>query len=51
MGNIVEEELMALEISINPSKSSCIRFGLLYDAMCANIIAHDRSAIPLVKKH
>ena len=46
---IVEEELMALEMSINPSKSSCIRFGPRYDASCANITAHDGSVIPWVK--
>jgi exonuclease III len=46
---IVEEELIALEMSINPSKSSCIRFGPRYDVMCANITAHDGSEIPWVK--
>ena len=46
---IVEEELMALEMSINPSKSSCIRFGPRYDAPCANITAHDGSVIPWVE--
>ena len=40
---------MALEMSINPSKSSCIRFGPRYDALCANLIARDGSAIPWVK--
>ena len=47
--NIVEEELTALEMFINPSKSSCIRFGPRYDALCANITAHDGSEIPWVK--
>ena len=46
---IVEDELMALEMSINPSKSSCIRFGPRHDALCANITAHDGSDIPWVK--
>ena len=46
---IVEEELMSLEMSINPSKSSCIRFGPRYDAICADIMAHDGSIIPWVK--
>ena len=46
---IVEEELMSLEMSINPSKSSCIRFGPRYDAICAKITAHDGSIIPRVK--
>ena len=36
-------------MSINPSKSSCIRFGPRYDALCANLIARDGSAIPWVK--
>ena len=47
--NIVEDELMTLEMSINPSKSSCIRFGPRHDALCANITAHDGSDIPWVK--
>lgn len=46
---IVEEELIALEMLINPSKSSCIRFGPRYDTRCANIKAHDGSEIPWVK--
>ena len=46
---IVEDELMALEMSINPSKSSCIRFGPRHDALCANMTAHDGSDIPWVK--
>jgi Reverse transcriptase (RNA-dependent DNA polymerase) len=47
---IVEEELMALEMSINPRKSACIRFGPRYEAsVCANITAHDGSVIPGVK--
>jgi len=37
---------MALQMSTSPSISSCIRFGPRYDAMYANIIAHDGSAIP-----
>ena len=36
-------------MSINPSKSSCSRFGPRYDAMCANITAHDGSVMPWVK--
>jgi len=47
--NVVEEELMALEMSINPSKSSCVRFSRRYDVICANIIAHSGSAIPWEK--
>ena len=46
---IVEEELTALEMSINPSKSSCITFGPRYNTRCANITAHDGSEIPWVK--
>ena len=46
---IVEEDLTALEMSINPSKSACIRFGPRYEAMCANITAHDGSLIPWAK--
>jgi len=49
--NIVEEELIALIMSINPSKSSCIRFDPRYDAMCASIITHDGSAISSVKNN
>jgi len=40
---------MALGMSINPNKLSCIRFGRRYGAKNANIIAHDGSAIALVK--
>ena len=36
-------------MSINPSKSACIRFGPRYEAMCANITAHDESVIPWAK--
>ena len=48
---IVKKELMSLEMSIIPSKSSCIRFDPRYDAMCADniITADDGSAIPWVK--
>ena len=46
---IVDEELMVLEMSINPSKSSSIRFGPRYDALCANITAHGGSVIPWLK--
>jgi hypothetical protein len=46
---MVEGELTALAMSINPSKSACIRFGPRYEAMCANITAHDGSVIPWVK--
>jgi hypothetical protein len=42
-------ELMALEMSIDPSKWSCIRFGPLYEAMYENITAHDGSVILRVK--
>jgi len=40
---------MALEMFINPNKSSCIRFGRRYDAMCANTIAYEETAILWVK--
>ena len=33
---IVEEDLTALEMTINPSKSACIRFGPRYEA-CVQI--------------
>ena len=46
---IVEDNLISLEMSINPSKSSCIRFGPRYDIKCANIISQDGSSIPWVK--
>lgn len=46
---IVEDNLMSIEMSINPSKSSCIRFGPRYDVVCANITAHDGSIIQWVK--
>ena len=46
---IAEEELMSIEMSINPSKSSCIRFGPRYDAICADIMTHDGSIIHQVK--
>jgi len=39
--NVVEDELKALEMSINPSKLSTIRCGSRYDALCANIINYD----------
>jgi hypothetical protein len=45
---IAEEELLAIEMSINPIKSSCIRFGPRYDVVCAEITAHDGSKIPWV---
>ena len=45
----VEEDLTVLEMSINLSKSACIRFGPRYEAMCANITAHDGSPIPWAK--
>jgi len=46
--NIVEEELTAIEMSINPTKSSCIRFGPRYDAVCSEVTTHDGSKIPWV---
>jgi len=46
--NVVEKELMALEMSINPSKSLGNRFGPQYDAVCI-ILAHDGSAVPWVE--
>ena len=46
---IVEEELIAMEMSINPTKSSCIRFGPRYDVVCAQITTQDGSKIPWVK--
>jgi len=48
--SIVEEEVMDLEMSINLSKSSCIRFGRRYGDMIASVIAHDGRAIPRVKR-
>jgi hypothetical protein len=45
---LVEDELSALEMSINPTKSSCIRFGPRYDSVCADITTHDGSKIPWV---
>jgi hypothetical protein len=43
---IVKEDLTALEMTINPSKSArSIRFGPRYEAMCANITANDGSPI------
>ena len=47
---VVEDELNAVEMSINPPKSSCIRFGLRYEAVCTEITTQDGSKIPLGKK-
>jgi Reverse transcriptase (RNA-dependent DNA polymerase) len=46
---LVEKELMAIEMSINPKKSSCIRFGPRYDVVCADIQTCDGNKIPWVK--
>jgi exonuclease III len=46
---IVEDNLKSLEMSINPSKSSCIRFGPRYDCVCANIITDNGSTIEWAK--
>ena len=35
-------------MSTNPTKSSCIRFGHRYDAVCSEITTHDGSLIPWV---
>jgi exonuclease III len=46
---LVENELMALDMLINPAKSSCIRFGPRHDAICEEIITHEGSKIPWAK--
>jgi Reverse transcriptase (RNA-dependent DNA polymerase) len=45
---LVENELMSIEMYINPAKSSCIRFGPRYDAICEELETHDGSKIPWV---
>ncbi len=41
---VVEDELNAMEMSINPAKSSCIRFGPRYEeAVCTEIATQDGS--------
>jgi hypothetical protein len=46
---VVEDELNAMEMSINPAKSSCIRFGPRYEAVCTENTTQDGSKIPWVK--
>jgi exonuclease III len=46
---LVEEELRIIAMAINPSKSSCIRFGPRYDVVCADILTRDGNIIPWVK--
>ena len=46
---LVENELMALDMLINPAGSSCIRFGPRHDAICEEIITHEGSKIPWAK--
>ena len=44
--NLVEKELNQLEMSINASKSTIIRFGPRYDVMCAALKLRNGSEIP-----
>jgi len=46
--NIVENELLILDMSINPKKSVCLRVGQRFEASCANILLSNGSAIPWV---
>jgi hypothetical protein len=45
---IVEEEFKQIEMSINPMKSVCIRFGPRYDSLCADITTNNGDTIPWV---
>ena len=46
---IAEDELANLELSINASKSTCIRIGARYNANCADTITRTGSSIPWAK--
>jgi len=48
--NIVKEELMTIEMSIDPSKTSYIMFDPRYDARCANMCS-EWKCNPTRKKH
>jgi len=48
--NIVENELVLLDMSINPKKSVCLRVGQRFEAGCANIVLSNGSAIPWVSQ-
>jgi hypothetical protein len=48
--NIVENDLLQLDMSINPKKSVCFRVGLRFEAKCANILLSNGSMIPWVSQ-
>ena len=46
--NIVENDLLQLDMSINPKKSVCFRVGQRFEVKCANILLSNGSTIPWV---
>jgi hypothetical protein len=48
--NIVEEQLLLLEMSVNVSKSACLRFGPRHKVLCADMKTSDGHTIQWVTK-
>jgi len=47
--NIVENDLLQLDMSINPKKSVCFRVGQRFEVKCANILLSNGSTIPIAQ--